>query len=263
MTILPIYIFSGSNPCPEGEIPYKRQVCNDVENGLLDSEKYMGNEDAWYGASTPEQYLWLTLPETDKFAKDNQLSSGNLYFLDTDNLKMLFKLPRLLITRSRVREAMKLIWRFKYEEQGGNPGYIVQDPDSASGTTWYPLTALADGKVRSDYGNPVVSLLDMVSNLLDATFDALLPGLANLIPWWAYLAAAGYTGIKAKQSFPKKFDLQKVDIKTYGFGLATVFLAYRAYRSWDAKAERNDQVAGRRKPRVARKTIVYPKQSLN
>ncbi len=250
MTVLPIYVFSGSDPCSEGKIPYKREFCNYIEYGLLDSVRYMQGDDAWYGDSVNQGYLWRAVKDTEDFAKVNELSSGNLYFMDTDNLKILFKLPRLLVTRSRVRDAMKTIWKLKYQEQGGQPGYISENPDG--GDTWYPLTALADSELTTAYGNPVVSLLEMIANLLDAALDVLLPNILNLIPWYVWVGGAGLTGLKTKQTLPSKPSLKNIKPQTYLWGLATAFLLYRAYRSHEAKANRIDGI-GQRKPRVARR----------
>lgn len=259
MKILPVYVYSGGEPCNGvSEMPYPTQLCNYIEQGLLDSEAYMRSGDAWFLAN--QNNLWTVQSVNSEWAKANNLSSGNLYFVDTDNLKFIFKLPRLLITRSRVREVMKVLWDLKYQEQGGQPGYVSQSPNE--GETWYPLTAIADDKLTSAYGNPVVSILEMVANILDATIDALLPNVLNLVPWWGYVAAAGYTGYRTRQDLPRKPSFKNVKLETYAYGLGTAFLLYRSYRSFEAKQDRVSGIAGHRRTRVSRRRAM-PQINLN
>lgn len=240
-------------------MPYSVNVCNDIEYGLLDSERYMGNGDFWYLANQGNIWNWVDVDS--EWAKANKLSSGTLYFMDTDNLKFLYKLPRLLITRNRVRDAMRVIWNLKFKEENGQAGYISEDPNE--GSNWSPLTALSKERFQSPYGNPAVSLLEVLSNITDAVMDSLLPGILNLVPWWAYLAAAGYTGIRTRNTLPSKPTFKSVKVETYAYGLGTALLAYRAIKSY--QAAKSDEINGttKRRPRMARRAIVYPQQSLN
>lgn len=237
MKCVPLYIYSRREPCNlDATYPFPSDLCNQIQLGLEDGRKWMKSGDVL----GQNGYDWGVAPASD--FTENDLEAGNLYFIDLDKGNVLFRLPQYLITRDRVAKVMHLIWGFKYSEQGGVPGYISTGTDGAA--TWYPLSALSTLKMEFGINNPVLAPLEWLLGLLDSLIDSVLPNVLNIVPWQLYVAAAGYTGIKTKQTFPGKPTLKTVKLETYAYGLGTGYLAYRALKSYKAKQARNETING-------------------
>ena len=224
------------NPCGTSAFPFKSDDCNAVYAGIQDSLKYARPNDEW-------QMNWLNIG-TYPLSAQNKVSDGDVLFLDNTNGQVLFRLPWYYVSRDRVKAIMRLCWKLKYGEQNGAPGYIIEDTDEngVPQTDFFILPALTDEQFRSELSiNPFFSPLEILANGLDALLDNILPDVLSLIPWWAYLGGAVYTGYKTKETLPRgKFKLKKTNIKTAAYGGGTAFLLHRAFKSYQAKKNREE-----------------------
>jgi len=223
------YIYGDEDPCKgDAAAPYPTQICNDIEEGILAAVQAQDDDDDF--SIGVDGYLWAVLPEDGEYAQANELEAGNLVFVDDDNDVILFALSRWLVTKNRVRDVAKLCLSYEYQVLDGNPGYIVRDGSLEEDGTWYPLAALSPAQFRAAVGNPFFSILEMAANAIDGILDGLLPDVLNLVPWWGYVAGAGYTAVRAKEE-------KMVSQKSLFIGL-TGYLGFRAYRSYEAKNDR-------------------------
>jgi hypothetical protein len=222
------------NPCGTDAFPFKSDACNAIWAGLQDARRFMRPQDEF-------DFQWLNIG-TYPLSAQNNVTDGDVLFVDGENGQVLFNLPWYYVSRERVATVMKLAWRMKYSTQNGNPGYIIEDLDEngVPQTDFFVLPALTDEQFRSELSiNPFLSPLEALANGIDALLDNILPDVANLIPWWAYLGGAIYTGIKTKEAIPAgKFTAKKINVKVAAYGGGTGYLLHRARRSYQAKQNR-------------------------
>lgn len=225
-----------ANPCGSNSYPFKRDKCNQIYLGAKDAERYMGNNDEW-------EMNWINAQSFAQIVEKEKASDGDVLFMDAQTAQVFFKLPGFFVDRENVTKVIRLMLKFKYQDNGGVPGYVVNDPQSDENGEFWSMAALETSGFRSKFGiNVFGSPLAALMGFIDSAIDDLIPDLTDLVPWFVWAIAAGYTGLRTKQTLPAKPTIKNVGAQTYAYGLGTGYLLHLAIKSAKAKKAREEAV---------------------